>query len=149
MCIMNNCYNNCTNKLTVHKLTVITIIIKYTMTSKASHMYRSSSLRNAQQCIKIVLNFKTALYFSALVMIGFNCSTVESCFKPKFTVKPKTSLLLNASLRIHPLTYITEVLIFWVVFQQLVLHHLSLLWQVFTTCCAFYQHQHRYSHRYP
>ena len=50
-----------------------------------------------------------ALYSSAVVMKGFNSS--RKLFKAEIiTVKLKASLLLNALLRICPLTFINEVL---------------------------------------
>ena len=60
--------------------------------------------------INYFLNFKTALYSSALVMNLFNNFMAESCFKIIITVKLKASLLLNALLYICPLTLITEAL---------------------------------------
>ena len=42
---------------------------------------------------------------------------------------------LNASLFIHPLTFITEALCLSGSPSYLVLHHLGLLLQAFTTCC--------------
>ena len=56
----------------------------------------------------LFLNFKVALYSSALAIKLFNY-IVESCFKI-ITVKLKASLLLNTLLCIRPLTFITEVL---------------------------------------
>ena len=53
--------------------------------------------------------FKMALYSSAIVMKGFTSS--RKLFEAEIiTVKLKVSLLLNVSLRIHPLTFINEVL---------------------------------------
>ena len=52
-------------------------------------------------------NFKMALYSSAVVMKGFNSSRK---LKLRITLKLKAGLLLYVSLRIHPLTFITEVL---------------------------------------
>ena len=50
-----------------------------------------------------------ALYSSAVVMKGFNSS--RKLFQADIiTVKLKAGLLLNASLRIRPLTFINEVL---------------------------------------
>ena len=54
-------------------------------------------------------NFKTALYSSAVVMKGFNSSR-KLFWAEIVTVKLKPGLLLNALLRIRPLTYINEVL---------------------------------------
>ena len=52
-----------------------------------------------------------ALYFSALVMIGFNSG--RKLFKAKIiTVKLKAVLLLNVSLCICPLTFINKTLHF-------------------------------------
>ena len=53
-------------------------------------------------------NFKTALYSSAIVMKGF--SSCRKLFNKIFIVKLKAGLLLNASLRIRPLTFINEAL---------------------------------------
>ena len=54
-------------------------------------------------------SFKTALYFSAVVIKGFTSS--RKFFKAEITtVKLKVSLLLNVSLRIRPLTFINEAL---------------------------------------
>ena len=56
---------------------------------------------------KLFYNFKTALYSSVLVVNDL--IVVESCFKQKIVnVKLKAGLLLNASLRIRPLTFINE-----------------------------------------
>ena len=50
-----------------------------------------------------------ALYFSGIVMKGFNSS--RKLFEAEtITVKLKASLLLNVSLCIHPLTFINEAL---------------------------------------
>ena len=65
---------------------------------------------------KLFLNFKILkwlyTYSSALVMKPFNNS--RKLFKAEIikiiTAKPKTSLLLNALLCIHPLTFLTEAL---------------------------------------
>ena len=52
-------------------------------------------------------------------------------------MKLKTGLLLNASLRICPLTFINEALRLSVSpFVAIVLCHLSSLWQAFTMCCV-------------
>ena len=51
-------------------------------------------------------NFKTALYYSAKLMKGFNISRKSEII----TVKLKVSLLLNALLSIHPFTFINEAL---------------------------------------
>ena len=57
----------------------------------------------------IFYNFKMALYYSAVVMKGFNNSR-KLFLAEIITVKLKASLLLNASLRIRPLTFINETL---------------------------------------
>ena len=58
---------------------------------------------------KSLYNFKTALYSSAVVMKGFYSS--RKLFQTKIvTVKLKAGLLLNASLPIHPFTFINEAL---------------------------------------
>ena len=60
---------------------------------------------------KLFLNFKTALYSSAVVVKSFNSSSYRKLFKAKIaTVKLKAGLLLNASLYIRPLTFINGVL---------------------------------------
>ena len=54
-------------------------------------------------------NIKTALYSSAVVMKDFNSS--RKLFLAEIvTVELKAGLLLNASLRIRPLTFINEAL---------------------------------------
>ena len=54
-------------------------------------------------------NFKTALYYSAVVMKGF--TSRRKLFEAEIiTVKLKVSLLLNVSLRIRPLTFINKAL---------------------------------------
>ena len=59
--------------------------------------------------IQIIFRFKLALYSSALVMKLFNSS--KNMFKVEIiTMKLKTNLILNASLCICLLTFITEVL---------------------------------------
>ena len=57
----------------------------------------------------IFYNFKTALYSSVVVVKGSNTS--RKLFQAEIiTVKLKASLLLNAPLRIRPLTFINEAL---------------------------------------
>ena len=58
---------------------------------------------------KLFLNFKTALYSSAVVVKGFN-SRRKLFYAEIVTVKLKAGLLLNASLRICPLTFINGAL---------------------------------------
>ena len=50
-----------------------------------------------------------ALYYSAIVIKGFNSSR-KLFYAEIVTVKLKAGLLLNSSLRIHPLTFINEAL---------------------------------------
>ena len=57
----------------------------------------------------ISYNFKTVLYFSAIVMKGFNISR-KLFLAEIITVKLKASLLSNALLCIRPLTYINKAL---------------------------------------
>ena len=90
---------------------------------------------NTKKCIatyiNYFLNFKTALYSSAVVMKLL--TIVESCFKSKLliTVKLKACLSLNALLCMHPITLITEVLCLVATFQVFLLllipRYLSLL----------------------
>ena len=71
-----------------------------------------TALSGYHKCVAthaIFYNFKTALYFSAIVMKGFTSS--RKFFKAEITtVKLKVSPLLNVSLCIRPLTFIDEVL---------------------------------------
>ena len=55
------------------------------------------------------ITFKTALYYSAVIMKGFNSSR-RLFYAEIITVKLKAGLLLNAVLRIHPLTFINKAL---------------------------------------
>ena len=73
---------------------------------------RKTALSGYYECVAThtnFLNFKTALYFSAVVMKDFTSS--RYLFQAEITtVKLKVSFLLNVSLCIRPLTFINKAL---------------------------------------
>ena len=80
---------------------------------------------------KLFINFKTALYSSALEI---QLTIVESCFKPKLLLSSQRLAFFKIrhnAFAHSPFNWST--LSFGQSFCAL--RHLSLLWQAFTTCC--------------
>ena len=78
------CYTTCFLTFYCNLYCLFKFLLIYTVTSKEHHMNRDSSLRNAQQCMKMIfltLN-KMALYSN--VSITKLLTIVESCFKLKY-----------------------------------------------------------------